>query len=114
MEASGAQTVEDIRRLPKRIAGFSEDVARENGALKRFLHQHLYSHPAIAEERERSVAALDGLFRFFMEHPDRMPKHFAEMAQTEPRHRVVCDYIAGMTDHFLLKQHRDLLGDLPA
>ena len=114
VEASGAQTVEDIRRLPGRIAGFSGDVARENGALKRFLHQHLYSQPAIAEERERSVAALDDLFRLFMEHPDRMPKHFAEMAQSEPRHRVVCDYIAGMTDHFLLRQHHELLVPPPA
>jgi dGTPase len=39
-----------------------------------------------------------------------MPKYYAEMAQGEPRHRVVCDYIAGMTDHFLLRQCRELLG----
>jgi dGTPase len=39
-----------------------------------------------------------------------MPKSYAELAQREPRHRVVCDYIAGMTDNFLLRQHQDLLG----
>ena len=39
-----------------------------------------------------------------------MPKHYAELAQNEPRHRVVCDYIAGMTDHFLLRQCQELLG----
>ena len=56
------------------------------------------------------MAALDALFFFFMEHPDRMPRHYAELARNEPRHRVVCDYIAGMTDHFLLRQCRELLG----
>jgi dGTP triphosphohydrolase len=39
-----------------------------------------------------------------------MPKSYAGLAQREPRHRVVCDYIAGMTDHFLLRQHQELLG----
>ena len=56
------------------------------------------------------MAALDTLFRFFMEHPSRMPESYARMAQELPRYRVVCDYIAGMTDHFLLRQSRDLLG----
>jgi dGTP triphosphohydrolase len=39
-----------------------------------------------------------------------MPKHYADLAQSEPRHRIVCDYIAGMTDHFLLRQCHELLG----
>ena len=40
-----------------------------------------------------------------------MPKSYADLAdRTDPRHRVVCDYIAGMTDHYLLRQCHDLLG----
>ncbi len=104
MEASGVKNVEDVRRHANRLAGFSAGVARQNAGLKQFLNARVYSHPAISEERDRSVLALDALFRFFLDHPDRMPKHYAELAQSEPRHRVVCDYIAGMTDHFLLRQ----------
>jgi dGTPase len=107
---SGVETVEDVRRLPNRLAAFSPEIARKNAELKRFLHARLYSNPAIAEDRDRSVASLDALFLFFMEHPDRMPKQYAELAQSEPRHRVVCDYIAGMTDHFLLRQRNEILG----
>ncbi len=110
VEASGIKDVEDVRRHAKRLAAFSSDVARQNAGLKQFLNARVYSHPAISEERDRSVAALDALFRFFLDHPDRMPKHYAELAQNEPRHRVVCDYIAGMTDHFLLRQCQELLG----
>jgi dGTPase len=110
VEASGVKNVEDVRHHANRLVGFSSDVARENASLKQFLNARVYSHPAISEERDRSVAALDALFCFFLDHPDRMPKHYAELAQGEPRHRVVCDYIAGMTDHFLLRQCRELLG----
>jgi dGTPase len=109
-EAAGVETVEDVRRQQHRLAGFSTELAQENGSLKRFLHARLYSQPAIAEDRDRSVASLDALFQFLLEHPDRLPEHYAALAKREPPHRVVCDYIAGMTDHFLLRQCQELLG----
>jgi len=110
IQASGVQTVEDVRELDNRLASFSPRLAAENAALRRFLNGHLYTIAAISEDRDRSVAALDALFLFFMEHPDRLPGAHAEMVRVEPLHRVVCDYIAGMTDHFLLRQCRDLIG----
>ena len=109
-EASGVETVEDVRRLPRRLAGFSDELAQQNAGLKRFLFARVYSQPAIAEDRDRSVAALDALFQFFMDHPERMPEYYALQAKQEARHRVVCDYIAGMTDQFLLRQCQEFLG----
>ena len=113
VSASGANDTEDIRRLPKRLAGFSPEVAKSNNELKRFLYRRLYDHPTIVEERDRSVNALEQLFRYYLAHPESMPEYYFELAAREPRHRVVCDYIAGMTDHFLLRQHRELVG-IPA
>ena len=110
IQASGVKDVESVRRHPARLASFSAEVAGHNASLKRFLNARLYSHPILAEERDRSVAALDALFRFLLEHPDRMPKYYADLAQSAHRHRVVCDYIAGMTDHYLLRQCHELLG----
>ena len=112
-QQSGAKNSADVRLLPKPLAAFSPEIAAKNADLKRFLYAHLYSHPAIAEDRDRSVASLDALFLFFLDHPERMPKQYAELAENEPRHRVICDYIAGMTDHFLQRQCNELLG-LPA
>ena len=106
--ASGVQNVEDVRSHKNRLAAFSAEMARHNDGLKSFLNSNVYSLPVIAEERERSVAALDALFRFFVAQPDKMPRHYADLAQTTPIHRVVCDYIAGMTDHFLLRRCSDL------
>jgi dGTPase len=108
--ASGAQSVEDVRHAPRRLAGFSAPMAAENAVLKKFLLKRLYDNPAIVGDRERSVEALTQLFNLYIEHPDAMPKAYAELAQSVPKHRVVCDYIAGMTDHYLLRLHKELLG----
>lgn len=80
--------------------------------MKRFLFARLYSQPSIVEDRDRSVAALDAL-SFFLEDSKRMPLQYYELALHQPPHRVICEYIAGMTDHFLLRQYHDLLG-IPA
>ena len=82
---------------------------------KRFLTARLYENPAIVDDRARSVEALDRFFEFLLDHPETMPGYFAEQARRLPRHRVVCDYIAGMTDSYLLKLYRErALGETPA
>ncbi len=107
---AGIRTVEDIRKAPRRLVGFSPSVAGENAALKRFLQTRLYNHHAIVEDRERGVAALEQLFRYYLDRPESMPPYFAAEARRSPRHRVVCDYIAGMTDQYLLRLHQELIG----
>jgi dGTPase len=107
---SEIRTVEDVRRHPKRLAAFTPAAADLNLTLKRFLTSRIYSHDSIAEDRKRSVEALDALFQFFLDHPEKMPALYVQQAEREPLARVVCDYIAGMTDHFLLKQVREFVG----
>jgi dGTPase len=108
--ASAATSVEDIRRVPKRLAGFSDAAAARNRELKRFLFAHIYDHPTIAEDRDRSVKCLEGLFIYYLGRNGSMPASYEELAQMESRHVIVCDYIAGMTDQFLLRQHRECFG----
>lgn len=114
IQKRGVRTVDDVRSQPKRLAGFSPRAAQENVALKRFLSAHIYAHENIAEDRQRSVEALDSLFGFFLDHPDRLPALYARQTETTPAPRVVCDYVAGMTDHFLLRQCREFLGERSA
>jgi dGTPase len=103
-------TVEDVRGLPKRLAGFSAAFAARNAELKRFLFSNIYDRPEITEDRDRSVRCLEELFRYYLASPGSMPEPHEELTQTEPRHVVVCDYIAGMTDQFLLRQFQQCLG----
>jgi dGTPase len=108
--ASGVASTEDIRHAPKRLAGFSEAAAARNGKLKSFLFAHIYDHPAITEDRDRSVNCLAELFRYYLDSNGSMPASYEELAQIAPRHLIVCDYIAGMTDQFLLRQHHEEFG----
>lgn len=102
---AGVKSVEDVRRAPRRLAAFSAEAAGANRQLKQFLFRNLYDNPAIVEDRDRSVAALESLFRHYMEHPEAMPPFYAAEAKANPPQRVVTDYIAGMTDHYLLRLH---------
>jgi dGTPase len=107
---SGVSSTEDVRRAPQPLAGFSGEAAANNAALKRFLFAHIYSHPAITEDRDRSVKCLEELFAYYLAKPGSMPASYEERARAETRHVIVCDYIAGMTDQFLLRQHREHFG----
>ena len=107
---SGAATVGDIRHAPRRLAGFSDAFAERNVELKRFLFKYIYNHPAITEDRDRSIRCLEELFLYYLDSPGSMPSSHEESARTEARHVVVCDYIAGMTDQFLLRKHQEHFG----
>ncbi|HEV2521562.1 MAG TPA: deoxyguanosinetriphosphate triphosphohydrolase [Candidatus Acidoferrales bacterium] len=107
--SSGVKSVEDVRNWPRRLAGLGTSLAAESARLKRFLLARLYDHPTIVADRQRSVEALGELFEFYLAHLDAMPKAYADLARAGNRYRVVCDYVAGMTDHFLLRQHAELL-----
>src|ERR1700751_3298806 len=88
---SGIATVEEIRRLPKRIAGFSDTFGARNAELKRFLFTNIYDRPEITEDRDRSVHCLEALFRYYLASPGSMPEPHEELTRTDPRPEVVCD-----------------------
>lgn len=107
---SGAQSTEDIRNAPERLVSFSEAARQQNAQLKSFLFAHLYNHPLITEDSSRSVACLAELFAHYLHQRGSMPDSQEHAAKRVPRHLVVCDYIAGMTDQFLLRQYQEHSG----
>jgi dGTPase len=104
---AGAQSVDDIRRHPERLAAFSPGVEAERLRLKTFLHQNLYHSPALAAEKEEAERITAELFAHWMRKPDDLPRNYREKAAVEPLPRVICDYIAGMTDPFIYQQYEE-------
>jgi dGTPase len=104
---SGVGSVEEVRRWPERLAGMSPQMSAENARLKHFLVANIYSNPVITSDRDHSIECLARLFHFYLGKLESMPPDHEQLALTVPRQIVVCDYIAGMTDQFLLKQYRD-------
>ena len=108
IRASGVQSVEEVRRLGRPLFGFSASVARENREIREFLFQHLYYCRELQPEKQQAERVITELFEFFLRFPDELPTTYQEKQQLEPVHRIVCDYLAGMTDNYILEQHRRL------
>lgn len=107
---AGVENVDDVRRHPVRVAAFTPETETANRELKRFLHRHVYTAPALRGERDQAASMIGELFDFFLEQPTRLPVSHSELIPGEPAYRVVCDYIAGMTDGFFQRTYRQLLG----
>jgi len=105
VKAAGAHCLEDVRRHTERLAAFSPPVEEERRQLKDFLYENLYYSPALAGEKEDAERITGELFAHWMEEPDDLPRNYREKAAQEPLPRVICDYIAGMTDPFIYQQY---------
>jgi dGTPase len=104
--AAGVKTLEDVRRQPERLAAFSGAVDTERRQAKEFLYGNLYYSPELKADKVRAEEVVTALFNFWMVHPEELPRSYHEKSQSEPLARVVCDYIAGMTDNFIAEQFR--------
>jgi dGTPase len=100
------RTVEEVRAAPARLVALSPAQARENRSLKQFLYRRLYSHPRLDRERREVARLIEQLFDYFLEKPRRLPPFYFAETHEEPAHRIVCDYIAGMTDRYLREQFK--------
>ncbi len=108
--AAGVETSDDVRAFPRRLAAFTAEAAETSRELKRFLYAKVYASTELSEERNRSVARIGELFQFFLDHPERLPFPYSEQVQDAPAYRVVCDYIAGMTDAFFRRTCEQTIG----
>ncbi len=109
-EESQVQSVEDVRELPYRLARFTPEAAEISRQMRALLVARVYSYTQLIEHRSAVVEKLRSLFEYLLESPEHVSPGFRERLQEEPVHRVVCDYLAGMTDAYLLRCHRELLG----
>jgi len=111
VRASGAETLEDIRNCSERLVAFSDEVESERREAKEFLYENLYFSQELQPEKQRAEVIVAELFEYWLNHPETLPHTYREKAESEPLARVVCDYIAGMTDHFVLERHLKLCGE---
>ncbi len=110
LKEAGVSTLAEVRSRPDRIASFSPPVDAERKQIKSFLYENLYYSPSLADEKDDAEGIVTELFAFWMGDPSALPQHYQEKAAQESLPRVVCDYIAGMTDHFIIGQYEKYCG----
>jgi dGTPase len=105
IRSAGVKDVEAVRESPERLVGLSPQVEEERRKTKAFLYENLYYSPALDSEKRDGERVIRELFDFWMAEPENLPSSYREKASEEPLARVVCDYIAGMTDTFIYEQY---------
>ena len=108
--AAGVEDSEQVRQSGARLAAMTSETAAASRGLKRFLYEYVYASSALGEDRRRSMAMIEDLFQFFLSYPERLPEGYREQAVGDAAHRVICDYLAGMTDAFCRRTHEQMIG----
>ncbi len=97
------------RSLPHRVAAFTPAARETTSRLKQFLRERVYFAEPLVSGRRRSAAMIAELFEHFLAHPADLPQNYVEELRHQPLHRIVCDYVAGMTDGFFLRTYEHAL-----
>jgi len=106
--AAKVRTLDGVRAHRAWLIGLSEGAAARNAALKRYLHERLYRHHKIERMKDKSRRMLQALFERYLDNARLLPEPFQERIDRGGRERVICDYIAGMTDRYALDEYRRL------
>jgi dGTPase len=105
---SGAHSLGEVRALTERMAVFSQEAQAQRMEEKRYLYDTLYTCPALELEHSKAEEVVTELFEFWAEEPDELPDAYIADIESEGIARVVADYIAGMTDNFILLQYAEV------
>src|SRR5215831_13865009 len=102
---SGVQSADDVRGQTAPLICYSDEMAEANRALRKFLYQNVYYHPRVAEVNRRACEMLWCVFEAYLAGRERLGEGATRRVEKEGLHRTVCDYIAGMTDRYVMEEY---------
>ena len=105
------QRAEDVRALSYSVAEFSSQMQESHLALKEFLRAKMYRHSEVNRSMSKARRIVKDLFSLFYDEPHLLPEEWQELCDkpgSEATARIICDYIAGMTDRFAVEEHKTL------
>ncbi len=102
------ESAEDVRSVNVPLVTFSPEVADKNKALKKYLYENLYTHHQVEIMNQKGLRIIRELFELFVSNPRLLDPDTHKRLDSNSLERVVCDYIAGMTDRYAFEQYRKL------
>ncbi len=105
--AHQVQSVDDVRAIGHNIAGFSPDMAHANAIQKRYLFDHFYRSYRVVRMATKAELVLTRLFEAYVREPRMLPPDTQRKLEAgeDDMHRVICDYLAGMTDRYAIQEY---------
>ncbi len=110
--AANVKSADDVRRFPKALIQHSPDRRKLNLELRDYLYKNLYFNPVVHQPNMRAVKMLEELFHYFLKHPDEIGEGSQKRVKKSGLRRAVCDYIAGMTDRYVMLEHERIFGGI--
>jgi len=102
--ALGPQSANEVRKQPSPLIRYSEQLLEANRALRKFLYANVYYHPRVAEVNRQACEMLRKVFESYLADPSKLGEAATRRIENEGLHRTVCDYVAGMTDRYLMEE----------
>lgn len=100
----------EVRQQPRPLIRYSDGLRRANAKLRKFLYANLYEHEEVAGVNRRACDLLNHLFEAYLTDPREIGRTTARRLEREGRYRTVCDFLAGMTDRYVIQEHQRLFG----
>lgn len=101
-------STQKVRMCPYKIASFSPQLNKEKKVLEKFLFNNLYMHPRVIRMSDKACRFINQLFNVYVKKPELISKNRLKLLRKDGKFRVICDYIAGMTDRFALDEYKKL------
>jgi len=110
---AGVRSADDVRRFPKALVQHSPERRKLNLELRDYLYKNLYYNPVVHLPNLRAIKMLEELFHYFLKHPKEIGESSQKRVKKIGLHRAVCDYIAGMTDRYVMLEYQRIFGTAP-
>jgi dGTPase len=110
IQEAKVNSADDVRRFPKALIQHSPTHRELNLELRDYLYKNLYYNPVVHQPNLRAVKMLEELFRYFLKRPKEIGESSQKRLKKIGLHRAVCDYIAGMTDRYVLLEYQRIFG----
>lgn len=108
IESLPARSLEDVRRAPGPLVAFDEETERLRRELQDFLMERVYQHYRVMRMATKARRFIEELFTAYIRNPKQLPRSALRFVDEDGLERVVCDYIAGMTDRYAQDEYLKL------
>jgi dGTPase len=108
LSENGIDSIEAVRGHASKLVGFSPEMAALKKEMEEFLSRNLYQHYRTLKMAEKAKRFIRHIFEEYVRNPRQLPPAFQERIDSDGKERVICDYIAGMTDRFCQDEYKRL------
>ena len=104
------KTNNDVFNQSNFLISMSDNMKIDSIKISKFLYKNVYNHPKLIKKRSNSENVILKLFEYFQKNFDQLPKDWLAKNNIQNKHRIICDYISGMTDRYASNLYNSLYG----